>query len=65
VYRGSGISELGEGVYIVDESNTLIQFHNIDEARAVIRSVLSRTSGQKDRHEVVMHVVEAWFAAHR
>jgi hypothetical protein len=65
VYRGSGISELGEGVYIVDESNTLIQFHNIDEARAVIRSVLSRTSGQEDRHKVVMNVVEAWFAAHR
>lgn len=64
VYRGSGISELGEGVYIVDESNTMINLKTCKQAEAVINTVLAKTKGQKSRHKILLRAVKAWFDSH-
>ena len=64
VYRGSGINELGEGVYIVDEANNLIRFDNFKQASDVIDKILKNVKGQQSRHEIILRVVESWFRAH-
>lgn len=66
VYRGSGINHLREGVYIVDEANTLVRLTSYEQAQRIIATILSdgAHSGQKARHEVIDNVIRAWFAAH-
>ena len=65
VYRSSGLSELAEGVYIVDENNTLIKLRDGTSANAIIDKVLKRTSWtQRNRHAAIKSVVAAWFEQH-
>ena len=61
VYRGSGINELPEGVYIVDEQNTLIRFQTYEEAEKVVNAVLKGTWFQGTRHETVLSMAKIWF----
>jgi hypothetical protein len=65
VYRGSGLSDLAEGVFIVDENDTLIHLDNYEQAESVMNRVLARTSGQGDRHAQILRAVKAWFDANR
>lgn len=66
VFRGSGLSELGEGVYISDEANTLIRLDSYEQAKQVMTGVLGKVAGgvHRERHAVIDEVVKAWFAAH-
>lgn len=61
VYRGSGINELPEGVYIVDEQNTLIRFETYEDAEKVVKAVLKGTWFQGTRHETVLSMAKIWF----
>lgn len=61
VYRGSGINELPEGVYIVDEQNTLIRFETYEDAEKVVNAVLKGTWFQGTRHETVLSMAKTWF----
>jgi hypothetical protein len=61
VYRGSGLSDLAEGVFIVDENDTLVRFTDYAQAKSVIDRVLAETSGQEDRHALILEVVRTWF----
>lgn len=64
VYRGSGLNELGEGVYIADENNVLVRMPDAASAVGIITRLWRQVSGQGDRHDKLREVVEAWFAAH-
>ncbi|MPN37815.1 hypothetical protein SDC9_185336 [bioreactor metagenome] len=61
VYRGSGINELPEGVYIVDEQNTLIRFETYEDAEKVVKAVLKGTWFQGTRHETIPSMAKIWF----
>jgi hypothetical protein len=64
VFRGSGLSSLSEGVYIVDEENTLVKLTGYTQAKQIIDKVLNKTWFQGSRHEVILEIVEAWFKLH-
>lgn len=61
VYRGSGINDLGEGVYIVDEYNTLVRFNTFEEAQRVLDRVQPTTITQRERHKILLEVTQHWF----
>ena len=60
-YRGSGYSELGNGVWLMDEDNVLVRMRSYGEAMDVLRKVTAKTSGQVPRHEIVAKMIKNWF----
>ncbi len=61
-YRGSGYSELGEGVWLQDEDNVLVRVRSYAQAMTVLRSVTAHAKGnQKNRHRVMAEMVKNWF----
>ena len=64
MYRGSGLHELPEGIYIADENNRLVKVPSLEVGRSIINEVLEHTSGQKERHERIDEVMKNWFEAH-
>lgn len=78
VYRGSGINELEEGVFVADEDGVLTKLKTPEEARKFFTSVyLSKDrkgkdgnkkkirNWQLDRHIAIVDAVSAWFANHQ
>lgn len=63
MYRGSGLNELPEGIYIADENNCLVKLPSLEAGRSIISEVLKNTSGQKERHNRIDAVMENWFKA--
>ncbi len=63
MYRGSGLNELPEGIYIADENNCLVKVPSLEAGRNIISEVLKDTSGQKERHNRIDAVMENWFKA--
>ena len=53
VYRSSGINELDEGVYIVDEQNTLIRIEDIATLENILNEFLKDIDTQKERTEII------------
>ncbi len=64
MYRGSGLHELPEGIYIADENNRLIKVPNLEVGRSIVNEVLEHTSGQEKRHERIDEMMKNWFEAH-
>lgn len=64
VYRSSGINEMDEGVYIVDEHNTLIRLNNYAEAEAIIKEMVEGNISQDERHKIMLDVAKEWFDRH-
>lgn len=60
-YRGSGYSELGNGVWLMDEDNVLVRVRSYGEAVDVLRKVASKTFTQSDRHAVIERMIKNWF----
>lgn len=60
-YRGSGYSELGGGVWLMDEDNVLVRVRSYGEAMAVLRQVGEKNSSQKERHQIVAEMIKNWF----
>lgn len=63
-YRLGSLGELDEGVYVVDEDNTLIRLDNAAQWDAIQRRVLEHAHLQGERHDMLTRVVRAWFQAH-
>ncbi|MCD8325611.1 MAG: hypothetical protein LUC90_02675 [Lachnospiraceae bacterium] len=63
-YRLSSLNELPEGLYMLDEHNTLVQIKSEDQLTRIMDKVLANTSGQKSRHQVIKNVAEEWFKNH-
>jgi len=64
VYRSSGFADLGRGVYIVDENNTLVRFDNYGQVESVLQKV--QLSGkQAERHQIMLDVARHWFDVDR
>lgn len=61
VYRGAAINELPEGVYYLDEQNTLVKMESYEQASHILDELLKDTKGQEDRHEVIRASVRDWF----
>lgn len=63
-YRLSSLNELPEGVYILDEINTLVCLKDKEKAYNIIDELLKDTKTQEERHKIVKNVVEEWFSRH-
>lgn len=63
-YRLSSLNELPEGVYVLDEQNTLIRLNDQNELERIMNEALKKASGQENRHEVIKKMAGEWFAAH-
>lgn len=61
VYMGNSINMLDEGIYVVDEQNTLIRLESKEEANKVLNALLPNTVRQRERHDIIRHVTEQWF----
>ncbi len=61
-YRGTGISELPAGVYLVDEKKQLIKMKSYDETCRIMNRVLNGNyRGQEDRFNRIQEVLKDWF----
>ncbi len=73
VYRSSGLNELPEGVYIMDEKRTLVRLENKAQALKMLEEAykdtykLTNMSGkvQWDRKSRIREMVETWFDSHQ
>lgn len=57
VYRSSGLNQLPDGVYVVDEMNNIIRLNSMDEVKEVMnRSVENIPSGkrQQERYDAIL-----------
>lgn len=62
VYRGSGISQLDEGLYILDEKNVLVKMPDAKTAEKIVNELLKKTSiTQYSRHDRIRKIIRAWF----
>ena len=61
-YRGSGYSELPDGIWLRDEFGVLVRMRSYGEAMDVIRAATKNAPrGQKTRMEVVSRMIKNWF----
>ena len=61
-YRGSGYSELPDGIWLRDEFGVLVRMRSYGEAMDVIRAVTKDAPrSQKSRLEVVSRMIKNWF----
>jgi len=60
-YRGSAISELPPGVYVLDEQHTLIRMDSAAQTAAILNSVVKDRKSQSHRHDTLLQAVELWF----
>jgi len=61
IYRGSGISDLPEGVFIVDENNTIVKLDSMEQVKTVMDSVLEEAKVSTDRRNIIEGTVNKWF----
>ena len=54
VYRGSGINDLPEGVYVCDEDHVLVKCDNVDQIKTIMSKVVGNSIGQKTRLETIL-----------
>ncbi len=60
-YRGSGISEMPDGVYITDERYNTIRITGYSQLGKLVDTVYGDRSKQKERVEVIHKMVRDWF----
>lgn len=61
-YRGSGLNELPEGVYVADEKMRLVRLPDSKTAKKVVDDVVKDTSSQKSRHGRLRRLWDEWFS---
>lgn len=62
-YRGSGLNELEEGVYMLDQNRTLIRVNSPEQAIYLLADMEEQAGAQKDRMKLLTELVKSWFAA--
>lgn len=62
-YRSGSFNELPEGVYIVDESRTLVRVQNAAQWDQM-RQMIVQGNAQADRSAVIDQMVHTWFTTH-
>lgn len=62
VYRGSGINELPEGVYMADEKHRLVRMTNAKDAQTILHEITKKNSSQDSRHRRLDKAIDNWFA---
>lgn len=61
-YREGDYSNLPDGVYFVDEQNTLVRMDHNSQAQLIINEVVKGVpKTQKARHQVLREVIAKWF----
>ena len=61
VFRGSGLSELPDGVYISDDKRNLIRITSYSQIGKLMSSVYGKTSPQSSRATNIHKMVRDWF----
>lgn len=62
VYRGSGLSELPEGVYMADEKLRVVKMPNPEAGHKILKEVTKSTKLQSSRHRRLNAAIDNWFA---
>ncbi len=65
-FRGSGLNDMDEGLYIADDRNVLYKVRSLDEYRQMCKTILEDApeNVQTKRQHAIDQVAEAWFATH-
>ena len=63
-YRGTGVHDLPDGLYVMDEHDVLFEIKNMQEANRFLDSVYDTRSGQSKRKNTMYSVVKEYFARH-
>ncbi len=63
-YRGTGVHDLADGLYVLDEHDVLFEIKNMQEATNFLDSVYATRKGQAARKETMYNVVKEYFARH-
>jgi len=63
-YRGSGIHDLKDGLYISDERNALLKLTNRQESINLLKSLYKGKITQGTRHDTMYNVVHQYFDSH-
>ena len=61
MHRGSGISELPDGIYVADEKHRLIRMTSYSQVNELFRSVFENSTAQATRSERIHKMVRDWF----
>lgn len=61
MYRGSGLGELPDGVYISDEKNRLVRITSYSQLTKLFKSIYQDESPQRIRGKYIHHMVRDWF----
>lgn len=65
LYRGSGINDLEDGVYVMDESATLVKIKSPKQLESIMSTALGKPSrAQSKRRQTMQTATEKWFEAH-
>ena len=59
VYRGSGLNDLPDGVYLCDENHTLIKCDDLEKVKEVMQKVAGRELGQHTRIDTVTEAAKS------
>lgn len=63
-FRGTGIGELDDGIYLADDQRNLIRIRSLEEFDAVSAPLLEDTVMQWSRRSVIRKAVKTWFESH-
>ena len=61
MHRGSGISELPDGIYVADEKHRLIRMTSYSQVNELFGSVFENSSPQATRSQRIHKMVRDWF----
>jgi len=65
VYRGSGINQLEEGVFVMDENATMVKVKSPKQLEAIMNNALGEPApSEKQRRQTLLDVAGNWFEAH-
>lgn len=64
MYRGSGLSEMPDGIYISDEKNRVVRITSYSQLTRLFGSVYGAESPQRIRGKYIHHMVRDWFVEH-
>lgn len=64
VFTGSSINAMAEGVYAMDEQNTLVRFENLEQVNSFITTATKDAKKQQVRYDTILRMAENWFKIH-
>ena len=61
MHRGSGLSELPDGIYVADEKCRLVRMTSYSQVNELFKSVFDKSSSQATRTQRIHKMVRDWF----